>query len=492
MQIKLENIGIVKNSSIALNGLTVITGKNNSGKSTVGKTLYALLDSVSNISEKFEKDKCNYIKKTLDEIGEDLHFWRLIKVYNKAFNKKLLDENSFVQVWISGKYHELVNSGELELFIREAIHQLKQFDIKKDLVTKEVREFIAHFYQEANEKIQTELIAQEFHDAIFRMEELLETIKRDPQQIAYRKESINQTLQKEFAGQIQPIKGQSGPSSIMLSENDKIYFHITVENNCIENNTENQFKPVQYKKVYLIDDPFILDNLERDRRLNQLFFNSEESLLNSGHILSHNDKLRLTLTESKQQSIFEQTVLNDKLKNIREKIDQILPGTFELSSEGRYYVQNGVKLQISNLATGSKMFSIIKILLDKGELGDSTMLILDEPEAHLHPMWQNAFAEIIVLLVKELKLNVLLTTHSPNFVLALDAYMRKYRLEEKSNFYQTQILEDGFVQYNCMDDDIGKIYEDFLQYLSEVKMLRSFYMRHGEEIESDEGMDEEG
>lgn len=492
MQIKLENIGIVKNSSIALNGLTVITGKNNSGKSTVGKTLYALLDSVSNISEKFEKDKCNYIKKTLDEIGEDLHFLRLIKVYNKALNKKLLDEKSFVQVWTSGKYHELVNSGELELFIREAIHQLKQFDIKKDLVTKEVREFIAHFYQEANEKIQTELIAQEFHDAIFRMEELLETIKRDPQQIAYRKESINQTLQKEFAGQIQPIKGQSGPSSIMLSENDKIYFHITVENNCIENNTENQFKPVQYKKVYLIDDPFILDNLERDRRLNQLFFNSEESLLNSGHILSHNDKLRLTLTESKQQSIFEQTVLNDKLKNIREKIDQILPGTFELSSEGRYYVQNGVKLQISNLATGSKMFSIIKILLDKGELGDSTMLILDEPEAHLHPMWQNAFAEIIVLLVKELKLNVLLTTHSPNFVLALDAYMRKYRLEEKSNFYQTQILEDGFVQYNCMDDDIGKIYEDFLQYLSEVKMLRSFYMRHGEEIESDEGMDEEG
>lgn len=174
MQIKLENIGIVKNSSIALNGLTVITGKNNSGKSTVGKTLYALLDSVSNISEKFEKDKCNYIKKTLDEIGEDLHFWRLIKVYNKAFNKKLLDENLFVQVWTSGKYHELVNLGELELFIREAIHQLKQFDIKKDLVTKEVREFIAHFYQEANEKIQTELIAQEFHDAIFRMEELLE------------------------------------------------------------------------------------------------------------------------------------------------------------------------------------------------------------------------------------------------------------------------------------------------------------------------------
>lgn len=491
MQIKLENIGIVKNSSIALNGLTVITGKNNSGKSTVGKTLYALLDSVSNISEKYEKDKCNYIKKTLDDIREDMEFFRFVKDYNQTFHEELFAENSFVQAWILGAYYGIAKSDKLESFIREAIRQLRLFDEKKSLSYKEMQAIIKRFYK-GIEKNQTERIEQEIREAIFRMEELLETIKRDPQQIAYKKESINQTLRKEFAGQIQPIRGQSGQSSITLSEDDKICFHVILEKDCIAGSDENQLKSVRYKKVYLIDDPFILDNLERDRRLNQQFFNSEESFLNSGHIWSHNDKLRLTLTENKPQSIFEQTVLNDKLKNIRKKIDEVLPGTFELSLEGRYYVQNGVKLQVSNLATGSKMFSIIKILLDKGELGDSTMLILDEPEAHLHPMWQNAFAEIIVLLVKELKVNVLLTTHSPNFVLALDAYMHKYRLEEKSNFYQTQTLEDGFVQYNCMDDDMGKIYEDFLQYLSEVKMLRNFYMQHGDGIELDEDVDEEG
>lgn len=42
MQIRLKNIGIVKDSTIVLDGLTVITGKNNSGKTTVGKTLYSL------------------------------------------------------------------------------------------------------------------------------------------------------------------------------------------------------------------------------------------------------------------------------------------------------------------------------------------------------------------------------------------------------------------------------------------------------------------
>ena len=105
---------------------------------------------------------------------------------------------------------------------------------------------------------------------------------------------------------------------------------------------------------------------------------------------------------------------------INEHFNRVIPGTFEFTSEGDYYVINGSKLKISNLATGSKMFSIIKVLLDKGEIDNTTMLILDEPEAHLHPMWQNAFAEIIVLLVKKLGVNILLTTHSPNFMLALD------------------------------------------------------------------------
>lgn len=55
MNIKLENIGIVKDSSIKLDGLTVITGNNNSGKTTVGKVIYSLIDAVSNLSSKSQK-----------------------------------------------------------------------------------------------------------------------------------------------------------------------------------------------------------------------------------------------------------------------------------------------------------------------------------------------------------------------------------------------------------------------------------------------------
>ena len=147
-------------------------------------------------------------------------------------------------------------------------------------------------------------------------------------------------------------------------------------------------------------------------------------------------------------------------------------------------MKDGKKLHITNLATGSKMFSILKILLDKGGIDETTFSILDEHEAHLHPSWQNKFAEVIVLLVKYLNTQVLLTSHSPNFVLAIDAYMRKYDIIDKTNFYQTNYLDDGLVEYVNVNDDLGQIYSDFMRYLSEVKQLRDYYYNLGENHDS--------
>ena len=68
MQIRLKNIGIIKDSTLTLDGLTVITGKNNSGKTTVGKTLYAMLDAVSDLQEKGWIDRSSYIERQLNAV----------------------------------------------------------------------------------------------------------------------------------------------------------------------------------------------------------------------------------------------------------------------------------------------------------------------------------------------------------------------------------------------------------------------------------------
>ena len=484
MQIRLKNIGIIKDSTIALNGLTVITGKNNSGKTTVGKTLYSLFDAVANIQRKAENDKCVYVMRHLNNLDDTLEFLRYSRSAISAEDSDILTDYPTLKAVVSEEYHQEISPETMVELVYKLIDELKAMDTSSFVDQFELRRSSKIFRIKAPD-IQKDTLKSSFDkqkaEAIAGLENLISDINKDPELIDYARESINQTLQIEFLNQIQPVKGQDGASQVELWDGDKVYFHFLIEDNHIVDDGEPVFTISPCKKVYLVDDPFILDDKVLPKYLRGRIIADRESFFNPGRIVSHKDKLKFVLRSDKTLTIFEQTVLSDALKKAKSKIDSILPGTFEFSSEGEYYIQDGLKLRISNLATGSKMFSIIKMLLNKGEIDNTTMLILDEPEAHLHPKWQNAFAEIIVLLVKELNVNILLTTHSPNFMLALDAYMRKYEIAEQTNFYQTDVLEDGFVQYHCVNDDIGIIYQDFLQYLSEVKMLRNKYLTDIEE-----------
>lgn len=239
------------------------------------------------------------------------------------------------------------------------------------------------------------------NSALMLLEQLFADLDKDMSLIDYARESINQTLRVEFSNQIQPVRASVPYSKIELSDLDSTFFNITLADNNIVNDGAPVFFSSPYRKVYLVDDPFVLDDISNWRMYRGFEMPETETILNPNRIYSHNYKLRSVLRRGNDLSVFEQTVLDDSLKLVKAQIDQVIPGTFEFSSDGEYYVQNGMKLKISNLATGSKMFSIVKMLLEKGELDSSTMLILDEPEAHLHPQWQNSFAEIIVLLVKK-------------------------------------------------------------------------------------------
>ena len=54
---------------------------------------------------------------------------------------------------------------------------------------------------------------------------------------------------------------------------------------------------------------------------------------------------------------------------------------------------------------------------------------------HLHPEWQILFAEVIVLLQKEYNMHILLTTHSPYFLHAIEVYSAKHRIADRCRYY---------------------------------------------------------
>lgn len=98
------------------------------------------------------------------------------------------------------------------------------------------------------------------------------------------------------------------------------------------------------------------------------------------------------------------------------------------------------------------------MLLEKGCLKNKDVVILDEPEIHLHPQWQIAYAELIVLLQKQFDLSVVVTTYSPYFVDALNLFSCKYGTDNKVNYYLSSNEGDA-VTMQLVTDEIDLIYK---------------------------------
>lgn len=122
--------------------------------------------------------------------------------------------------------------------------------------------------------------------------------------------------------------------------------------------------------------------------------------------------------EESIDNIFDTVYAKEKISEIMRIVNDIIPGKIA-SKGGKWtlssdYLDNPVDFY--NLSAGLKSFVVLKMLIEKGILKEKDVLILDEPEIHLHPDWQLKYAEIIVLLQKMFDLNIVVTTHSRDFL----------------------------------------------------------------------------
>ncbi|RBQ24631.1 hypothetical protein ALNOE001_00580 [Candidatus Methanobinarius endosymbioticus] len=77
-------------------------------------------------------------------------------------------------------------------------------------------------------------------------------------------------------------------------------------------------------------------------------------------------------------------------------------------------------------------------MLIKNNLDTNSLIIMDEPEVHLHPEWQIELAKIIVLLSKEANMIFYINSHSSQFIESIEAYSKYYGLKNETNFYITE------------------------------------------------------
>jgi len=186
------------------------------------------------------------------------------------------------------------------------------------------------------------------------------------------------------------------------------------------------------KKVVLIDTPNSLDTFS--------FIKNATLLIHQQRLNIHLSMFRVDLILQLSQDTLEEFEDNSIYKSIEKLIggkvfydknkDEIL---YE-----KYSLENKI-FKMESTSNGIKMFGFIQILLLNGTIKENTILILDEPEVHLHPKWQLKYAELIVQLVKN-GVKVLVNSHSPYMIEALQRYSKL--AEVNSDFY---LAEDGYI-----------------------------------------------
>ena len=166
--------------------------------------------------------------------------------------------------------------------------------------------------------------------------------------------------------------------------------------------------------------------------------------------------------------------LPDDVKNVLSKIEIITEGTYPAPDCDYYFTKESVALLPQCIPSGIKQISVLWLLLANFKLQNGGFLLFDEPEVNLHPDWQFKFAEILVLLAKELNIKIYLNSHSPLFIEAMDVFTEIYDFEDSINYYLTEESEiTGEYNFTKIEsNELYKIYDNLGNVYKLVDQLR--------------------
>lgn len=433
MKLSLNNIGMIKKADIKLNGITVIAGKNGTGKSTIGKTLFTIFNSFSHYEDEIKNARIKQFTQEIEKkaaqlnIAEDFYKWSVIaesmfsnpNYYHDDEKLKELIKNSFDDSWLGTVYDK---NGE-------PISSSEQIDVDNEFL-----QVIKNTF-----KVYSGISDTVIYSNLF-----------------------NRRITSEFKSQINN-EYTDGTGSIELTIKDKTVM-VEVNNNLVS--SIKDYFSLNTEALYL-DDPFILDDLP--------VFYYRSRIYN--RVATHQSHLRAKLLNENNGSEIEEVVreeaITSHINKIINKIDEACNGELANTSGGIIYKSESSNkvFRMANVSTGLKTFIIIKRLLLNGSLEDNGTLILDEPEIQLHPEWQVLFAEIIVLLQKEFNMHILLNTHSPYFIEAIEVFVDKHGVKDKSCFYLAEKVDNEAI-VNDVTDETEKIYKQLAEPFQVLENLR--------------------
>lgn len=399
MKLSIQNLARIHKADITIDGITVVAGYNSTGKSTISKALVCCMKPYGSMQNMIKNQRIFNIMRALEDIG-----------MHALPNTLYLNRNN------------------------DALRQLAKKIIEDSSVKLDTQVLISPFIESLSPDEQ-ESMANYIQENIDKIREDLKKKKEVTDQ-EYAVFIVNQQFRETFDQQINTL-GCSEPALIDFIDKETI--HIKVVNNRVSECpvlTLNQPAPFYIEPVHMLDQSSMHLLFRKNRSIYQALLPDEAPSIKS-----------MTMDEYSQRE--------HALQIVTDLANTVMHGRLRPSDDTVLFYDDDFKENISvkNLASGIKSMALIARLLENGKLKPKGLLIIDEPEVNLHPEWQLSFASFLVQLNKELGIQILLTTHSPYFLRALEVYSREFDVFDSLKLYlTTPCKEEGLSHLFTVED----------------------------------------
>ena len=414
MRLNVKNVNKISQADVYLNGLTVIVGPNNSGKSTIGRTLFTTIKAIANTNspQDFLQDK--QLRKHVQSLYQ--------RLYALSRKNKIDWETQFPKMVPEFIRYLQTNIENITAIIKGKKSYIEDLDIvprQKSLLIEDLTNI-----------------------------QLCVSFKESPAAII--KTELQYMVESEFINRFCSVNTRE--STVTLSSEDIDGIKYSVTDNLVQKVSCNQTSFI--KDATYVESPLyihLLDALLTARTYREIV--DRRSLLTNAMVPVHIKDLAEKIMLSVRQP-------NKLLDFNNLKIEDTAHGSFIYDRDSQqimYKTEDGNAYSPINIASGLKSFGLLQLLSVGDFLGPNHMLIWDEPENHLHPEWQIKLAEIFVRLAKGGQ-PILITTHSPYFLQAIKYFSAKETFEKYVNYYLPEEIENNLVELKDISNDLNKAF----------------------------------
>ena len=424
MKVKIKNLGILKQAEFSLGDLTIICGRNNTGKTYATYALFGFLDT-----------------------------WR-----------RLLTGPRF---GLKEKIEQLLSDGVISLDLQEYVQQCES------ILTTGCQRYVRQIPEvfAVNE--------ERFKNVDFQIELNFDNIQFE--------NGYERTISTAKWETISISKPENNPylSITLLREKSNINLLVNVLEEIIDNSIKDiifsQFFPRPFIASAERTGAAIFRkelNFARNRLLEEISknsnFNPRELLFNVSQDYALPVKENVDFTRQIETIVKKTSFIAENHPSILEDFADIIGGQYMITNNDElYYIPKGKKLRLSMDESSSAVRSLLDIgfyLRHEARIGD--LLMVDEPELNLHPENQRRIAKLFARLIN-IGIKVFITTHSDYIIKEINTLIM---LNHDQPHLKQIAAEEGYRQEELLSADQVKVYiaEEALEMLKGKKRKTKF------------------